>query len=182
MKLYLCYIENQPIVAYTSRDIIVGYYKGIIEIDCECNDLNIIVVCDKKSFINRLDAIIYAEKNDINCVYLCKVIRNTDDEFEDPDVIDLSLLFRSPLQYVAGLDVSYQIYNGLDPIESFKEAINMFNMCVSSDLVLINELINYDPYMKILLQQNQKEFVILATHTFIIMSDLIEYCKKNLKV
>lgn len=177
MSIYLCYKDELPIIAYSSLDDAMVHYDEVKKFPD--NHEACIAACGQEIFSNKLDAILYAERHDINSVYLCHVLRHPEDDFVDPDVIDLTALFTAPVQYIGGLDISYQIYNGMDPAASFREAVQMFNLLVSSDIELINQLIEYDPNMKIRLEPNREQFMILAANTFTTMSDLIRHFQEH---
>jgi len=153
MKLYLCFLDKIPYMVYTDYTEALKFSKEVIEIEgMEIVDQVYVMPENYKLFINHIDAIYYATKNNIKEFYICGV-----DIFMDVDIFELDLLFQLPLEYINNLELKYRIYNKYNAKKAFKEAKNMYNIFSDENMRILRLFITKYPEFSEQYQENFKQ-------------------------
>ena len=150
---YTAYLDYTPWMIYSNEKDAVEFigkneYNFVCAFELDCGDSipQIIHICEDRRrqsshyFVDLIDAIRYADQNDIKDVYSCSV-----DEFDDPNIITIDSLFENPIIYISILDLSYRISNKMDSKSSFREALSMWFLFGKTNKEIIDKLIEKYP-------------------------------------
>lgn len=182
MKFYLCLLDCIPAFVCTDRSKAVAFigkkknnYIVPFEMDSGEKKPDIIYLFEdiytKKGyyFTNLADAIIMANKKDVNEVYQCAV-----DDYEDPDIYKLSNLFQLPIHFISSMSITYRIYNGLDSDNSFKEALAIWHIFAKHNKEIIDQIIRCDDLYKEKFKDYCHQYELLSKNDFKNLDDFFK--------